>query len=208
MPTPKRPSFDPPDRLSEAAREVWEETVRRGRMHPTVDPEILETYCILVVRWREAAEKVAAEGLVVDGGDRRGAVVHPALAAERELAEQIRKWSPLFNKPAAVRRRSGPMYDATRRSIVAAELDKTNEYEAVCEAVLTLAWLIDEAQREGIEALQKATYNLIPTYVKGCAELQITPASVPADALKKAGKVGKLTKFGDAAERRRAAATG
>lgn len=206
MPAPKRPSFEPPDRLSDAGRDVWEEIVRRGRMHPSIDPEMLETYCALVVRWREAAAKVAEEGLVVDGGDRRGAVVHPALAAERELAEQIRKWSPLFNKPAMVRRRSGPMYDATRRSIAAAELNAKDEFEAVCEAVLTLAWLIDEAQREGMEALQKATYNLIPSYVKGCAELQITPASVPADVLKKAGKVGKVTKFADAAASRRAAA--
>ncbi|MDY0830746.1 P27 family phage terminase small subunit [Microbacterium sp. BG28] len=203
MASAKTINWDPPDRLSNEAREVWDEVRARGRMHPSVDPEMLETYCALVIRWREAAKKVADEGLVVDGGEKRGAVVHPALAAERELAEQIRKWSPLFNRPAGVRRKAGPMYDATRRSITAAELDTKPEFEGVREAVLTLAWLIDEAQREGLEALQKATYNLIPSYVKGCAELQITPASIPADALKKAGKVGKLTKFGDAAAARR-----
>lgn len=206
MPTPRKFDFDPPDRISAEAQEVWTEIVSRGRLHPAVDPEMLETYCILIVRWRAAAAKVADEGLVVDGGERRGAVVHPALAAERDLAEQIRKWSPLFNKPAGAKRRSGPMYDSTRRSIAAAKLHERAEFEAVCDAVLTLAWLIDEAQREGLEALQKATYNLIPTYVKGCAELQITPASVPAEAAGKAGAGAKVTKLQDAAAARRRAA--
>ncbi|MDQ1206195.1 P27 family phage terminase small subunit [Microbacterium sp. SORGH_AS_0862] len=181
-------NWDPPERLSVAARKVWDEVRARGRMHPSVDPEMLETYCALVIRWREAAAKVAEEGLVVDGGEKRGAVVHPALAAERELAEQIRKWSPLFNRPAGVRRKAGPMYDATRRSITAAELDTKPEFEGVREAVLTLAWLIDEAQREGLEALQKATYNLIPSYVKGCAELQITPRVDPGRRVEEGGQ--------------------
>ncbi|MDJ1113226.1 P27 family phage terminase small subunit [Microbacterium dauci] len=207
MPAPKKLNFDPPDRLTDAEREVWVEMTRRGRMSPTVTPETLETYCSLVVRWRAASAKVESEGLVVDGGDKRGAVVHPALAAERELAEQVRKWSPLFNRTAAARR-PGPMVNATRHSIEAAELDKKTEYEGICLAVLTLAWLIDEAQREGLEALQKATYNLIPSYVKGCAELQITPASLPAGVPKKGQPGGKVTKFADAAAERRARAAG
>ena len=75
-----------------------------------------------------------------------------------------------------------------------------------CEAVLTLAWLIDEAQRAGLDALQKASYVTIPTYLKGCAELEITPASIPEAARKKVdGAGGKVTKFEDAAAKRRAA---
>ena len=50
------------------------------------------------------------------------------------------------------------------------------------EAVRTLAWLIDEAQRAGIEELRKAAFGAIPAYVRGCAELHITPASVPEGA--------------------------
>lgn len=208
MPAPKKLDWTPPDRISEAERDVWVEVVERGRMHPTVVPEMLETYCSLVVRSRAAAEKVAGEGLVVDGGDKRGAVVHPALAAERELAEQIRKWAPLFNRPAAMKRKSGPMYDATRRSITAAQLDAKPEFEGIREAAMTYAWLIDEAQREGLEALQKATYNLIPSYVKACAELQITPASVPAQVAGKVRNGGKVGKFQQSAEKRRLEAVG
>ncbi len=197
MPAPKKIDWTPPGRLSEAEREVWVEMVDRDRMHPSSTPETLETYCSLVVRWRSASEKVAAEGLVV-ADEKRGAVVHPALAAERELAEQVRKWTPFFNRPASIKRRPGPMYNATRRSITAAELDTKPQYEGAREALLTYAWLIDEAQREGIEALQKATYNLIPSYVKACAELQITPASMPV-GVKKGQTSGRLSKFEDKA---------
>lgn len=207
MPAPKKIDWTPPERLAEAEHEVWEEMVGRGRMHPSSTPEMLETYCSLIVRWRAAADKVRDEGLVV-ADEKRGAVVHPALAAERELADQVRKWTPLFNRPTAARRRSGPMYDATKRSITAALIDSKPEFEAICDAVLTYAWLIDEAQREGIEALQKATYNLIPSYVKGCAELQITPASLPAEAAKKGRTGGRLGKFQQGAQDRRLEAVG
>jgi phage terminase small subunit len=203
MPAPKKLDWTPPDRLSDEEREVWDDVVERGRMHPTVVPEMLETYCSLVVRSRAAADKVAGEGLVVDGGEKRGAVVHPALTAERELAEQVRKWAPLFTRPAAVRRGRGTMQDATRASITAAQLDTKPEFEGICLAAMTYAWLIDEAQREGLEALQKATYNLIPSYVKACAELQITPASVPAQVVGKVRNGGKVGKFKQNAQQRR-----
>ena len=194
---------DPPDRLDEQGAQLWRELVARDTLDPRVTAEMLEAYCGLVVRWRDAAAKVAEEGLVVDG-DKRGAIVHPALAVERQLAEQLREWAPMVNRPKPAARRRGPMYDATRRSINSVpELSGDGRYEGAREAVLTLAWLIDEAQRAGLEALQKATYNLIPSYLKGCAELQITPASLPADAKKKVTG-GKLRKFEDAAAARRA----
>lgn len=185
---------EPPEHLSPEVSAVWSDLVRRSSgFAPQVDAELFEAYCTLIVRWRKAASSIAEDGIVV-GDEKKGAIVHPGLAAERALAEQIKDWSPLFNRPPAAKRKRGPMYDQTRRSITAAELDKDERFGAICEAVLTLAWLIDEAQRAGLEALQKATYNLIPTYVKGCAELQITPASLPADARKKAAG-GKVDKF-------------
>lgn len=193
---------DPPDRLSEEAAEIWRDVVARGAIAPVVDAVMLEAYCELVVRWRDAAKRIADEGLVVDGG--RTPIVHPAVAAERQLSDQLRAWAPLINKPAAPRRRSGPMYDATRRSIAASTDLQHNRYAGACEAVLTLAWVIDEAQREGLEALRKVSYTVIPSYLKGCAELQITPASLPDDVRKGTVKGGKVTKFADAAEARRA----
>lgn len=192
-----------PDSLPDDVATVWLDTVARGRIAPNVSPALLEAYCTLVVRWRAAAAVVADEGLVVDGGEKRGAIVHPALAAERQLSAQLKEWSPLVNRPTKADRRRGPMYDATKRSLEAAGLSEKKQFEGVALAVLTEAWLIDEAQRAGLEELQKAAYVLIPSYVKGCAELQITPASLPADAGKKDGRGGKVSKFEEAAARRR-----
>lgn len=188
----------PPERLSAEAAEVWVDVIRRDRIHPAADAATLEVYCELTVRWREASRKVSEEGIVVDGGDRRGAIVHPALAAERQLAEQLREWGPMFNRPPRAARRRGTMYDATKASIAAApEVADEDRLQGACEAVLTLAWLIDEAQREGLEALRKASYSVIPSYLKACAELQITPASLPEEIRKKeksgGGKVSKFT---------------
>lgn len=186
----------PPENLSEEAAKVWSEVIRRDRIHPAADANTLEAYCELTVRWRAAADKITAEGIVVDGGDRKGAVVHPALAAERQLSEQLREWGPLFNRPPRATRRRGTMYDATKASIAAApEVADEERFTAVCEAVLTLAWLIDEAQREGLEALRKASYSVIPSYIKGCAELGLTPAALPEEIRKKEKTGGKVSKF-------------
>lgn len=193
----------PPEHLSDAAAEVWDDVIRRDRIHPSADAKMLEAYCELTVRWRTAADKITDEGIVVDGGDRRGAVVHPALAAERQLAEQLREWGPMFNRPAKAVRKRGTMYDATKASIKAApEVDDEVRFLGACEAVLTLAWLIDEAQREGLEALRKASYSVIPSYLKGCAELGLTPATLPDEVRKKEKTGGKVSKFTGGGTRR------
>lgn len=197
--------FEPPEHLDDDQRAVWESVVADGRIASTVTPDMLEAYCSIVVRHRAASRQVAEDGIVVREDDRKPAVVHPALAAERQLAEQLKDWAPLFNQQPAVRR-SGPLYDATTKSIREAGLKDRKEFAGACAAVLTLAWLIDEAQRAGIEALQKASYVIIPTYLKGCAALQITPASLPPEAGKKA-KGGKLSKFQDEVSARREART-
>jgi P27 family predicted phage terminase small subunit len=197
----------PPERLAEPVAAVWREVVEQNGILGAVDTTSLEAYCTLIVRWREAAEKVAEEGLVVDGG-RKGAVVHPALAAERQLAEQVRQWAPLFKRSAAAKRRRGPMYDATKKSIAAVPSLQADVHAGPVEAVLTLAWLIDEAQREGLDALQRASFVMIPAYIKACGELQITPATAPAVPAGAGRPAGKVSKFADAAQRRRSRATG
>lgn len=198
---------DPPEALSEDAAVVWRDVIRRDRISTKADATTLEAYCELTVRWRAASKKITDEGIVVDGGDRKGAVVHPALAAERQLAEQLREWGPLFNRPPQVRRRRGPMYDATKHSIDAApEVVDEERFKGACEAVLTLAWLIDEAQRDGLEALRKASYSVIPSYIKGCAELGLTPATLPESVRKGEKPDGKVSKFTGSGARRPLAA--
>lgn len=197
---------EPPEHLPGDVQEVWREIVADGLPKSGVDAMAIEAYATLVVRWRATARAIAEEGIVVDGGGRRGAIAHPALAVERALAEQIKAWAAVFRVRPPVRRRSGPVYDATKKSVSAALALQDDQFAGAVEAVLTLAWLIDEAQRDGIEELQKRAFVLIPSYLKGCAELQITPASLPADAGKKVTGGGKVTKFQDAAARRRQAA--
>lgn len=201
-----RKSLEPPEWLDEKVAAEWREVVARDGIGPSVDAAMIEAYCTLIVRWREAAQKVAEEGLIVDG-DRRGAVAHPALAVERSLANQIKAWAPLFNRPPA-RRKAGPMYNATRKSVAAVAELQGDKFAGAVEAVLTLAWLIDEAQRAGIEAMQKASFVMIPSYLKGCAELQITPASLPEGEQQKGKGGAKITKFQDAAEARRGKVAG
>lgn len=205
MPKPSKPDrLEPPENVSDEIAAVWRELLDRGTVAPHVDVVMLEAYCSLLAQYRAIAGKVAEEGLVVDGGERRGAVLHPALSAQRDLAEQIRRWGPVVAKPVPAARRSGPMVAATRKSVAAVPaLRDDDTFAGAVEAVVTLAWLIDEAQRAGIEALQKASFVLIPSYVKACAELQITPASLPEGAQQKGKSGGKVTKFADAAEARR-----
>lgn len=204
MATRRKERFTPPDHLADDVRAVWEQVVANDRIASTVTPDMLEAYCSLVVRHRDAAAQVASDGIVVREDERKPAVVHPALAAERQLADQLKDWAPLFNQQPAVRKR-GPLYDETKRSLKAAGLEEKEEFAGASAAVLTLAWLIDEAQRAGIEALQKASYVIIPTYLKGCAALQITPASLPPSVGKKVPG-GKLAKFQDQVTKRRESA--
>lgn len=196
--------LEPPEHVSDEIAEVWRELLERETIAAHVDVVMLEAYCSLLAQYRAIAAKVAEEGLVVDGGERRGAVLHPALSAQRDLAEQIRRWGPTVAKPIPAARRAGPMVTATRKSIKASTvLADDDRFAGAVEGVLTYAWLIDEAQRAGIDALQKASFVLIPSYIKGCAELQITPASLPEGAQQKGNAGGKVSKFADAAEARR-----
>ncbi|WP_309132648.1 P27 family phage terminase small subunit [Brevibacterium sp.] len=169
---------DPPEDLPEDAAAVWREIVETNDLAGTVDRAALEAFCTLIARLRAARARVNEEGMVVT--DARGRVVpHPALTVERQTAEQIRAWGDRFAPLVKPTRKRGYMADATARAIAAAPHLQDAKFAGAIAAVKTLAWLIDEAQRESMDKLQKAAFGTIPTYLKACAELQITPASVP-----------------------------
>lgn len=201
-PKPKPYPIEPPEHLPAANREVWVEVVARDAIAPTVDAMLLEAYCDVVVQWRAASKALADDGVVI-ANDKGNALVHPALDAQRQLAKQLETWAPLFSRPPAAVRKRGPMYDATKRSIDASPEIASERFDGPKLHVLTYAWLIDEAAREGIEAIRKASYVTMPSYLKGCAELQITPASVPAEWLKEDEDDGTILKFEQSAAGRR-----
>ncbi|MFH6687457.1 P27 family phage terminase small subunit [Cellulosimicrobium funkei] len=182
---------EPPEDLPARAVEVWNEIVESNDLAGRVDRAALEVFCTLVAQLREARDRVEAEGMVVE--DKRGRVIpHPALQVERQLAEQIRAWGDRFEPLVRPTRKRGYMADATAVAIANAPHLTDKKYAGAIAAAKTLAWLIDEAQRAGMDALQRATFGTIPTYLKTCAELQITPASVPAAAAAPAKRKSKL----------------
>ncbi|MDQ4502172.1 P27 family phage terminase small subunit [Sinomonas sp. ASV322] len=200
----------PPPGLPASAVEAWREIVVANDFAGNVDRAALEAFCTLMARLREARQRVEDEGMVVK--DPRGRVVpHPALAVERQTAEQIRAWGDRFAPLVKPARKRGYMADATAASIANAPHLAQRKYAGPVAAVKTLAWMIDEAQREGMEALQKAMATTVPTYLKACADLQITPASVPAKAVGAAGggetkaPASKVTDMQERARSRRAA---
>ncbi|OMH30642.1 P27 family phage terminase small subunit [Tersicoccus sp. Bi-70] len=170
---------------------VWREIVASNDLAGRVDRAALEAFATLVARMREARDRVAEEGLIVE--DSRGRTVpHPALLVERQTAEQIRAWGDRFAPLVKPVRRRGYMADATASAIAGAKHlqdESGKKFAGAVAAAKTLAWLIDEAQRTSMDALMKAssTSGIVPSYLKVCAELQITPASV-ADAVGATGK--------------------
>lgn len=172
-------AIEPPDSMPEDVAIVWREIVSANDLAGRVDRSGLEAYCTLIARLRGARERVATEGMVVK--DARGRVVpHPALAIERQTADQVRIWGDRFAPLVKPTRKRGYMADATAASIAAAPHLALKKYLGPVAVLKTMAWLIDEAQRESMDALQKAGVTLIPNYLKACAELHITPASLPA----------------------------
>lgn len=185
---------DPPEHLPDDVAAVWREIVATNDLAGTVDRAALEAFCTLIARLRDARRRVNEEGMVVT--DPRGRVVpHPALAVERQTAEQIRAWGDRFAPLVKPVRKRGYMADATARAIADAPHLQDKQFAGAVAAVKTLAWLIDEAQRESMDKLQKASFGTIPTYLKACAELQISPASVPeaTSAPEKAKTKNKLS---------------
>lgn len=185
----------PPEHLSEDLAAIWAEVVRSHPKPEAIVGPRLEAFCALVLVVRKSHEQIAEQGLVVEDASGRK-VPNPALKIADEATESLRKWGREFTRSVGVRRRRGPMFDATCTSVANAEhLKDKREFTGPVEAVKTLAWLIDEAQRAGIEELQKAAFGTIPTYLKGCEALQITPASRPeakAEGKKPGGRLQAL----------------
>lgn len=174
------PRIDPPDRLPDHVKEVWQEIVATNDVAGTVDRQALEAFCYLVGRLRQAQGRIEEEGMVVR--DSRGRVQpHPALEVERKLAEQIRAWGDRFAPLVRPTRKRGYMADATASAIANAphlQGEDGKKYSGLIAAARTQAWMIDEAQRDSMEALNEAVVKILPQYVKTCSELQITPASL------------------------------
>ena len=99
------------------------------------------------------------------------------------------------------------MVAATAKAIKAAPHLKDPRFAGGIQALLALAEIIDAAKTAGDEAYAKAAFGAIPSYVKACAELLLTPASIPKPR-EPEGRGSKITKFADAAAARRKQATG
>ncbi|QSZ49399.1 P27 family phage terminase small subunit [Arthrobacter sp. D5-1] len=171
--------IEAPEHLPEPVADVWREIVASNDLAGKVDRAALETFCTLMARLREARDRIEEEGMVVT--DPRGRVIpHPALAVERATAEQIRAWGDRFAPLVKPVRKRGYIADATAQSIAEAKHLEGPRFAGPVAALKTLAWMVDEAQRDSMEALQKAMTTTVPQYLKACAELQVTPASVPS----------------------------
>lgn len=173
--------FEPPSHLDEGVARVWRRVVD-AHPHPEqiVGPD-LDTYCAQVAILQDCQRQVVAEGAMVR--DKNNVPIpHPLLEVERELMKEMKVWGTRFLPPAPkALRRSGYIYDATCRSVRAAKhLQDKPEFEGAIATLKTLAWLIDEAQKAGLASMEKAAFGTIPTYMKTCEALQVTPASLPA----------------------------
>lgn len=185
-------TLDPPESLPEEAAAAWREIVEANDLAGRVDRAALEVLATLMGRLRTARDRVEAEGLVVADG--KGKVIpHPALLVERQTAEAIRQWGDRFAPLVKPVRKRGYMADATAAAIKDAphlQGENAGQYAGVIAAVKTIAWLIDEAQRTSMDALQRTMSGHMQTYLKTCEALQITPAT--AVTTTKGGRGGKL----------------
>lgn len=184
--------LEPPDGMPDDVAAVWREVVESNDLAGQVDRAALETFATLMARLRTARDRVEEEGLVVR--DSRGReVAHPALLVERQTAEAIRAWGDRFAPLVRPVRKRGYMADATAAAIRNAphlQGDAGKKFAGVVAAVKTIAWLIDEAQRTSMDALQRTMSGHMQTYLKACEALQITPAT--AVATKKGGSGGRF----------------
>ena len=186
---------DPPEYLDAELVPIWREVVEHLPPTRKINPVHLEAYCAQISTLRKACLDVNLVGVTHEDATGK-TVANPAVNVIRDMHTALSKWGHEFAPASTIRRRRGTMYDATRASVrAAAHLQDKPEFSGAIEAACTLAWLIDEAQRVGIDELQKAAFGTIPTYLKACAALGITPASVPGGAAagaRRGSKLGKL----------------
>ncbi len=94
------------------------------------------------------------------------------------------------------------MVAATKRAIAAAPHLADARFAGGVQALLALAEIIDKAKAAGEEAYAKAAFGAIPSYVKTCEALLLTPASLPRPK-EPEGRGSKISKFAEAADARR-----
>ena len=173
-------AFPPPERLSRRAAEAWREVTAAHGQHAgrVIGPD-LEVYCEAVGRAREAHERIAVEGMIV--ADPRGSPIpHPALSVAKAAEATIERLGARF-QPRVSRQGGGYMTRATRTSVHAAGLDEHEEYRGAVAGALTLALVIDNAQEEGRDALRRAAFGPIPTYLKAVKDLGLMPTLAAVD---------------------------
>lgn len=167
-------TMPPPQHLSDAAAEAWEQVITAaGATIGPADAPLLEEYAQAIATARAARDRVNAEGVIV--ADARGeAVPHPALTVEAKALDTIRRLAPHFAPKA--HRAAGYMYRATNKALAAAPDVSGNErYAGAVAATRTLAWIIDMAQEDGREAMRRAAFGPIPTYLKAIKDLGLSP---------------------------------
>lgn len=176
---------EPPESLSEDAKAAWREVIAAyGPCPERIAGPLLEEYAQQIAIARRARARVDEEGLIV-GNAKGEPVPHPALAVERRALEAMSRLAGRMESPP--RRRDGYMVEATRKALAAAPDVKDQErFKGAVAATMTLAWIIDEAQRAGGEALRRAAYGPIPSYLKAVRELGLTPVVQAVDAVQAA----------------------
>lgn len=185
-----------PPSLSEAAAEAWREVIAaHGPGADRIAGPLLEEYAQAVAVAREARGRVDREGLVV--ADAKGSPIpHPALSVEAKALDTIRRLAPRFAPKA--HRGDGYMARATAKALAAApDVSGDDRYAGAVAATKTLAWIIDMAQEDGREAMRRAAFGPIPTYLKAVKDLGLAPAlrAVEETEQKKDAKVTSIDKW-------------
>ena len=88
-------STSAPERLSDAARDVWDGIVAAHPSPEWIVGADLEAYCVQVARMRDAQARIDREGLLVP--DAKGnPMPHPAIAVEKAAHAEVRAWGSRF----------------------------------------------------------------------------------------------------------------
>lgn len=77
--------------LDARAKAVWRDLLRREPRLSACSATAVESYCVQIVRMRDAQARVDEEGELV-AGSRERPEPHPALAIERAAANEVRAW--------------------------------------------------------------------------------------------------------------------
>lgn len=172
----------PPEKMDPRARDIWTNFFEGVKEPKKIDLVALEAYCGLVARLRQAQAQVAADGPIIDDGRGRP-VAHPGIQIEMDVIKEIKNWGSRFaDLQKANRSARGYLARAVDKSVKSAVHLHDPKFAASVAVLRTLAFLIDDAESKGAEALMRASFGSIPTFLKTCAELQITPASIPVPA--------------------------